>query len=207
MTPTLQHSFIIIYKCHQNISSIKSYMHQLMMENKLTNQTVQLALINYVILEATSFIDEYEKRFICKEHIEINSRIKEVKAICKPVMKKIKNWDLVAYRNSIIAHPWYKDGKTTVPNHDEYHIPRNFIEVVLLADYISYIYTLINFEFKDEIVEAIKARGEEAKASELHSIDLKQTNQDMLILAHQVDELCTKFNKPYYLKVQLYKFI
>lgn len=181
-------------------------MHELMLKNKLTNQTVQLALINYVILEATSFIDEYEKRFICKGNNEIHSRILEVKAICRPVMKKVKKWDLQAYRNSIIAHPWYKDGKSTVPNYDEYCIPRNFIEIVILADYMNYIYTIINFEFKDEIEEAINTTKKEGKLPEVHSIDLNQTNEDIIELAIEVDTLCKKFNKPYFLKVQQYKF-
>lgn len=203
---TFLHSFFILHKCHLNISNIKSYLYESMLENKLTNQTVLIALINYVILETTSFLDEYDNKLVCKKNNEINSRIQEVKAICKPIMKKVKKWNLQAYRNSIIAHPWYKDGKSTVPNHDEYYIPRNFIEVVILADYMNYIYTIINFEFKNEIEEAINTTKKEGKLPEVHSIDLNQTNEDMIKLAIEVDKLCKKFNKPYFLKVQQYKF-
>lgn len=206
MNEQIKHTFFILHKCIINISNIKDYMYELMIVSNFKNHTVQLALTNYVILEVTSFIDEYEKKFIYKQNSKLNTRILEVKEICSPIMKKIKKWkDLGAYRNSIIAHPWYKNGKSTLPNFEDYNIPQNFIELVLLADYMRYIYVIINAEFNKELKNSIKTTKKKSKSSNRPSIDMEQLNKDKINLALQVEEKCIKYNKPYFLKVQQYK--
>lgn len=86
MNEQIKHTFFILHKCIINISNIKDYMYELMIVSNFKNHTVQLALTNYVILEVTSFIDEYEKKFIYKQNSKLNTRILEVKEICSPIV-------------------------------------------------------------------------------------------------------------------------
>lgn len=114
---------------------------------------------NFLIINACSFIDEYENYFTYSNYPEEKDRILKFKKIVLPAYRQIKSWkDLKSLRNHIIAHNHrikvksifdYKE-KTT------YNVPTTNGEYRLLADLIFLITTNINDIFpemrKEEII-------------------------------------------------------
>jgi hypothetical protein len=66
-----------------------------------------LLFTNYIKIEAVSFLDEFDGGFFHNIEEEHRIRMREVRQITAPIVKRIKQWkDLRKFRNHIIAHPW-----------------------------------------------------------------------------------------------------
>lgn len=201
-------SLYIFFKCQATISRIGKYVHGQLVRKEMGDEVLLMALINHLILETTSFLDEYHKKFIGHDTPEIDQRIKDIKSICKPIWKKINQWkDISKYRNEIIAHPWYDNhGQFTLPGLPKYNIPRNWVEIIILGHYIQYLYTMIYHEFNVEIEEARKLIHDDFETTNPAPQKYESLNQETIELAHEVHALCQKHGKTYLLRVQQYNF-
>ena len=161
-------------------------------------------LSNYINMELLSFMDEYHNHLIAKSNNDYAKRIKEVKVICKPVTKRINRWKgLKKFRNDIIAHAWRDNGKLVLPDRSKYNVPKNLVEIKILVDLNNYHWYLINEEFKDEVTLALN-HFTNLKPSESAETDFEEINRDVIAMAEEVDILCQKHGKDFYLKVDQY---
>src|SRR5262245_22162366 len=63
------------------------------------------SLLNYAIIIANSFFDEYNLQFTPSKHPVYKDRIIKLKNITKPVLNRLKKWtNFKDYRNYILAH-------------------------------------------------------------------------------------------------------
>jgi len=199
------HTLFILHKCTSAIKTLSEFALQLSNQRNPKNEEILMAVINYQILETTSFLEEYHERFNSNTDNDLNKRVTEVKSICKPIIKKLKQWkDLKKFRNEIIAHPWYSGLEAKLPGNIDYNIPGNMMEVTLLSHYLQYAYQIISYEFDYELNLAIEYAHRNQKARTPPKEKFKDINVVNQRMAKEVHELCKKFNKNYYLKIQHY---
>lgn len=114
------------------------------------------SLLNYSIIIANSFFDEYNKGFTSSKHPEYKDRINRLKIITKPVLKRLSKWtNFKDYRNYILAHSFRfkdlsffdKDFKTF-----KFNAPHTNSEIILLANLMKVVTACIAQEFP-ELVE------------------------------------------------------
>lgn len=127
-------------------------------DSKKTNQlgpdmSVLNSLMDMIIIDSCSFLDEYEKYFGVKTEVAYKSRILEIKTVCKPIIKQIKKWkDLRLVRNSFLAHNLRTiDHKLIFRGEINFNAPRGFYQVELLNHLIQLLYEVIKKEFKEEL--------------------------------------------------------
>jgi hypothetical protein len=200
----LYESLFIFHKCHLTIRNIWNLLDA-GKENEQFVYNYGNILSNYIKLELLSMLEEYNKHFIVKKLPEFGQRVKEIREISKPVLKRINKWrGLTDFRNNIIAHTWRNDsGRMVLPDRHEYGVPANLVEVKILVDLCSYFWLLINAEFQNEVAEAIELFTS-MKGKESTGLDLEGMNLDLLKMAEEVDLLCKQHGKKYYLKVDQY---
>lgn len=118
-----------------------------------TDMAVLNSLMEMIIIESCSFVDEYEQHFGVTTEEKYKNQIVEIKQICKPIINKIKGWkDLRLIRNSFLAHNLRtKDRKMIFRNEISYNAPRNVYEVELLNHLIQIIFKIIYIEFREEL--------------------------------------------------------
>lgn len=128
----------------KNIYNTITYLSDIMVDHHLTfldpgtadekTGSHFMALFQHSILEACSFMEEYEQNFGILTEPAYQDRIRFVKKAAKPVVKKIKAWsDLQTIRNEILAHPWRGKGNTfSFAKIFTYKSPRNFWELQTL---------------------------------------------------------------------------
>jgi hypothetical protein len=203
MQPTkLYESLFILHKCNLNIERLRNLLQSF--EGNLENNSDYALLFTYYInLEALSFLEEFRDSF-SKVEQQYSDRVREVRKITSPVLKRIHKWkDLEKFRNNIVAHPWRHKGQFVVPNQGFYNIPRNWFEVVVLVNLMNYLWTLIKAEFEKEYADSLKYVATlETKPKPPN--DYSHLNSDHLAMADEVEMLCKSFNKNYYLKVFQY---
>lgn len=205
---SLHYNLYIFFKCNATISRIARYVHERLIRKEMDDEDLIMPMINHLILETTCFLDEYHKNFIRHNDPEVEKRINDIKSICKPIWKKINQWkDISKYRNEIIAHPWYDThGTFTLPGLPKYNIPRNWVEIILLGHYVQYLYSMIYHEFSVEIEEARSIIHDDFETTNPSPQKYENLNQETMGLAKEVHELCKKYKKTYFLKVQQYNF-
>lgn len=199
----LYESLFILYKCKNSTDLIWEKINP----NKIILKGANFSdspLLYHIILEVVSFQEEY-RNFNSKNIIEYSERINQVRAINKSILKKINKWDLLSFRNNIVAHPWRKDGKFIIPDSIEYNIPRNMFEFQLMINYLTYAWKIIEMEFSKEFESAINYMLN-FSIDKKPRADYKNINEEQLKLAEDVNKTCEKFNKNYNLKVFLYDF-
>ena len=147
-----------------------------------------------------------------KEHLyqhsekEYRQRIVDIQKITKPIFNRINKWkDLGKYRNNIIAHPWRDSGKFVEPNNPSYKVPKNWLKIIVLGQYIKYVWAMIGAEFAKEIRESISymLRTYPVNPSIIDNSDL---NEDQIKMAKEVNAIAKELNKNYHLKVMLFDF-
>ncbi len=173
-------------------------------DNLTANADYALLFVYYINLESVSFLEEFNFGFVKSENL-YNSRIKEIRKITSPILKRINKWtDLEKFRNSIIAHPWRdKKGNFVVPNQGYYNVPRNWFDVAVLLNLMTYVWSLIKEEFKEELNEALLYVST-LQTSPKAPNDYSNLNSDHSEMVNDVNEQCKHLNKKYYLKVLLY---
>lgn len=188
-TSTINRLWSIIDRSQKNIKEIEDY---------------ALLFTNYITLESVSFLDEFNTDFFHNIEEEFKPRMKAIRLITAPIIKRINKWkDLGKFRNNIIAHPWRDKGEFAIPDRQFYNIPRNWFEIGVLVNLINYVWSLIKAEFKDELVEAFSYIAS-LKPEEREPSDYSDLNSDHLKMATEVEIVCKMYNKAYYLKVMQY---
>lgn len=192
----LYQSLFILFKCNQTVN--KTW--ELYQENRGNN-----FLLFHMVLEIENFKEEYKGYFNCKNISEYKKRINQIRYIIKPVFKEINKWNLRQFRNNIIAHPWRNGGEFISPDSKEYEVPKNDFEFLLIKNYINYIWSLIAAEFEEEFIIAneymFKISEKPKREKDYSNVNSIQEN-----LVKEVNSRCKKYDKDYYLKIQLYDF-
>ena len=179
---------------------------------------------NYIILEAVSFLDEYETNFL-----EINNRntlttkkkskkplkpieqqywnqIENLHKIITPLLNTVNRWTGIRkFRNNFVAHgsrsDW-KDGyNLIIAGQESYDAPRAIFEFQILHDIIHLIFGLISQEFKAELIDAWFA----AHSLKCHMNPLKDNThieQELLDMITSFQQECTAQKKDYTLNIE-----
>jgi hypothetical protein len=124
-------------------------------EIKDKNLTLLNSLFYMTVIDAVSFLDEYQQVFGVKTEKYYKDRIIIVKAINKPFISKISEWkDLKEFRNQLLAHNLRKgkngDFVFSIENID-YNAPRDIYDLFLLSNLILFSTETLNSEFENEI--------------------------------------------------------
>lgn len=162
-------------------------------------------LSHYVMLETTSFLDEYNGRFnatnIEQDYAE---RIRTIRNICKPIIRQLDKWSgLTNFRNNIIAHPWRDSGKLVVDLDEKYIVPRSWIEVRFMKDLVSYVHDIIKEEFKLEINQALFL-GDQLRREVEPILTMDQINEDLRNLYSDSTNIMKEYEKDYDVKFFTY---
>lgn len=199
----LYESLFILYKCQNSTDLIWEKINQ---DKSVTNEVdyFNTPLLFHIILEVVSFQEEY-KNFTPRNFNAYSERINQIRAINKSLMKKINKWDLLSFRNNIVAHPWRKNGQFIIPDSLEYNIPRNLFEFQLLINYLSYSWKMIKSEFENEFKSTIDYMLN-ISIKRRPQTNYQNINSEQIELAREVNTKCKEFNKNYFLQVNLYAF-
>jgi hypothetical protein len=112
-------------------------------------------LLNYAIILANSYFDEYNENFTSSKHPEYADRINKLKKTTKPILKRLSKWtNFKEYRNYILAHNFRVKGQSIFdedfkPFH--FNAPHTNSEIVLLAELIR----LVNLSIAQEFMELL----------------------------------------------------
>lgn len=187
---------------NRTIAMLKAEGYDLKEAKKLgPDMAVITSLMDMIIIDACSFIDEYNNFFGVTTEVEYKRKILEIKAICKPLISQINKWkDLRLIRNSFVAHNLRTKNNTMIFRTPlNYLAPRGPYEIELLNDIIQLISYIIEKEFQSEI--------EFAKANlKLDITEFQGFSKDdcwliMDNLAEKVNQNLRKFKKPYTIKI------
>ena len=117
------------------------------------SKAISGSLQNYAIILLHSFMDEYNKEFIISKHPIYSDRIKRLRHIIKPAIKRLNMWsDIRKYRDYILAHNLrVKDisifNSAFVPMH--FNVPHTNAETILASQLVKIITTNISQEFPE----------------------------------------------------------
>lgn len=202
----LYESLFILHKCNLNLERLKDLMDAIG-DSIDTHSDYALLYTYYINLEAVSFLEEF-KNGLSKSESAYTARIKEFRKITSPILKRINKWsDLEKFRSSIIAHPWRdKKGNFVVPNQGYFNVPRNWFEVAVLLNLMSYLWALVLAEFSKELHGALQYIST-LQTNPTSPNDYSDINSDHLKMAEEVANQSQLFHKNYSLKVLLYDFI
>jgi len=197
----LYESLFILHKCQLNIDILWKMIDPSENSSNITEQNIHL-FVYHINLEAVSFLEEYNGDFLKNIEVEYHNRVKEIRKIGAPILKRINKWkDLEKFRNNIIAHPWRNKGKFVMPG--KYNIPSNLLEIAVFVNLLKYVWSMIRIEFLKELNQAIKYI-DTLKIQTTATTDYSTLNEDHYNMVHEVNSLCKLLNKKYYLKVFLY---
>lgn len=117
------------------------------------DQAVVNCLMDMIIINSISFIDEYNKHFGVTTEIEYKTKIQQVKKLCKPIFKQINKWkDLRTIRNSFLAHNLRLKDRTMIFRKElNQNAPRGIYEVEFLNNLLQLAYLVISAAFKKEL--------------------------------------------------------
>jgi hypothetical protein len=156
----LYESLFIMKRIYDSILQIGilMYKHDLVDGRKVgldpEKTVLYVTLFNHSLLEAASFIEEYEDYFL-KSGAEHRDKILAFRKAVAPIMKQVNDWkDLRKFRNEMIAHPWRKkNGDFSFTSLLTYDVPKSFLQLKLLRMYLSIMIRLFELEFPKEIAE------------------------------------------------------
>lgn len=198
-------SLYILHACHQKIETLfHDFTNDQLSGPKYYKSPTLLYISRYLIMEAASFLDEYQthftytlkakykapRRLIEKKY---RKRVDKLKLILAPVMKQIYRWkDIKTYRNSYVGHtnrgPYKKNrAKLVIDGQEVYNIPRRYWEFQLLRDLFHIAFGVITQEFNKEFVDA------DFKARTLKPVT--GTEKDVNKMNTQLNEMIDKFQK------------
>ena len=202
----LYESLFILHKCNLNLERLKNLMDAIG-QHIDTHSDYALLYTYYINLEAVSFLEEF-KDGLSKSESVYTDRIKELRKITSPILKRINKWtDLEKFRSSIIAHPWRdKKGKFVVPNQGYFNVPRNWFEVAVLLNLMRYLWALVTAEFSKELDESFQYIST-LQAKPLPPNNYSGINSDHIKMAEEVAHQSKLFHRNYSLKVLLYDFL
>lgn len=171
-------------------------------EWNLKDKAHYVALYNTILMNACSYLDEYNKNFLVKSEPQFHDRILQVKKIAKPAFKKVNKWkDLWEYRNHMIAHNFRIDGdKFSFYMLGQYNAPRTYRDLVLLRKHLAMINAIIQAEFESEMphinsfIESFEVKEQE--------INYENIEVELTSVINDINELCEANGKNYSLPIQ-----
>lgn len=140
--------------CNRTIVMLKGEAYDITKAKNLgPDMAVLTSLMDMVILDACSFLDEYHNHFGVTTEKEYKQKVLEIKRICEPLIGQINKWkDLRLIRNSFVAHNLRtKDNIIVFRTKLEYNYPRGPYEIELLNNLIQLIALIIEKEFCSEL--------------------------------------------------------
>ena len=165
-------------------------------QEKITDKN--LALLNSLfymsVIDSISFLDEYQQVFGQKTERKFKERIIDIKAINKPFISKINEWkNLRDLRNHLLAHNLRvgKNGKFIFNIKGlNYNAPRNFNDLFLLHNLISFATQTFNQEFEKELESYGLLTGEEIKesATNLTKEDVSKITMELILKANKIKQ-------------------
>lgn len=169
-------SLYILHRCHENIETVFFEFANYQAADSKRHFHSSPLLRNYLILEAASFLDEYEYNFLetpnrqgkvyrqrrMPTHSiepEFCDRIEKLHTVIVPVLRTIGRWrGIRQYRNNYVAHSsradWNADNKLRISGQECYDAPRTVSEFQVMRDLIHLVFGLIAQEFKMELIDA-----------------------------------------------------
>lgn len=157
-----------------------------------------------ILLETNVFLEEYHNQFTQVE-VEYSNRVKDVKQIAQPIIRRINQWkDIRKFRSQIIAHNWRdKQNNFVIPDISFYDIPRNALEYQILSDLLGYVIAIINAEFVKE-VEETQHYFESIRPQPVPPTDYSNLNRELEEIQAEVFQSCRKLNKSFGIHFTLY---
>lgn len=170
-------SLYILHKCYENLETTFFVFNKYQTEGiESYSNPILPSVRDYMILEATSFLDEYNNNFLeinnrtvqtgKKKSIRQNpieneywSRIENLDKVIQPLLKMIYRWtEIHTYRNNHVGHgnrsDYNKGNKLLIAGQEMYDAPRNISEFRVMRDIIHLIFGFIAQEFKQELIDA-----------------------------------------------------
>jgi hypothetical protein len=206
MNPTgLYESLFILYKCNRSINLLWQVVNS---HQNATGGVKEIAVIltNNIKMESVSFLEEFNESFFHNIEDEYKPRMRDIRQITAPIIKRIKKWkDLEKYRNNIITHPWRDKGKLAIPDANFYNIPQTWFDVFVLVNLMNYLWQLIYAEFTSELNAALVYVAKLKPPDKPSSTVISEVNADHGEMAREIDNISKNLNKPYFLKVLKYQ--
>ena len=164
-------------------------------------------LYNAILMNTCSYLDEYNKIFSIHAEQEFHNRIKTVKKITKPAMKKINEWeDLRAYRNQMVAHNFRIVGNDfSFKKLGQYKAPRTYLDIVMLRKHLMMIHGIISAEFASEL-QNVNSFLNNFPVKE-QEIDYSNVENDLDSVLSEINNLCEENSKPYRLTKELFMLL
>jgi len=161
-------------------------------------------LYNTILMNACSYLDEYNKNLLHNAEPQFHERIKSLKKIAKPALKKLNEWtDLRSYRNQMVAHNFRIDGNDfSFIKLGQYKAPRTYLDLVMLRKHLMMIHGIISAEFSKEL-QSINQFLNSFPVKE-QQIDYSNVENDLRSVLNEINDLCIKCAKPYQLTVELF---
>jgi hypothetical protein len=161
-------------------------------------------IYNTILMDACSYLDEYNKNFLHNAENEFHDRIKAVKKIARPAFKKVSEWtDLRSYRNQMVAHNFRIDGNDfSFKKLGQYKAPRTYLDIVMLRKHLMMIHGIIAAEFQEEL-RSINDFLNTFPVQE-QQIDYSNVKADLLSVLDEINTLCENNSKPYKLSIELF---
>lgn len=158
-----------------------------------------MTLFKHSIMEACSFLEEYQDNLYPMAEEEFKERVLFVRTAAKPILKKINEWkDLQTVRNELIAHPW-RSKKTDEFSYVKiftYNSPRNYWQLEILRKYLSMVVGLIEAEFQTEL-SFLPQYMESIQPSRVPPENNPEIFNEMTEVIKQVNAVCTENRKLY----------
>lgn len=198
-------SLYILTNTYDNIT----YLSEIMLDNNLTmlnpdkaeiKESIHyLALFKHSIIEACSFLEEYQNNFYPLAEAEFKERVLFVRKAAKPIVKKINEWkDLQKIRNELIAHPW-RSGKENEFSYTKiftYNSPRTFMELQFLRTYLQMIVGLIEAEFHKEL-SVLPQYMRSIQPQLIPPQNNPEILSEIILIVNEVNEICATHQKWY----------
>jgi hypothetical protein len=162
------------------------------------DMAVLTSLMDMIIIDACSFMDEYNKYFGVTTEEKFKHKILEIKAICKPLVGQINQWkDLRTIRNSLVAHNLRTKNNTMIFRIPlEYNAPRGPHEIELLNNIIQLMcHIILDNEFQTELDYA--KRNFKLNIPTFQGFSKNNCWEIMDSLIEKTNQNLTKYNKPY----------
>lgn len=188
---------------------IKDFGYDKKGQNDWTNKEIShyQILYNTILMNTCSYLDEYNKNFLINAEYKFHERIKTLKKIAKPAIKKLNEWkDLRTYRNQIVAHNFRIDGNDfSFKKLGQYKAPRTYLDIVMLRKHLMMIHGIISAEFENEL-KNVNSILDNFSVQE-QQIDYSNVENDLKTLLSEINNLCKENLKPYRLTEQLFMIL
>lgn len=170
-------------------------------------QTHYITMYNAILLNACSYLDEYNKHFLFKAEPELKDRVITVKRIAKPAFKKVNEWsDLREYRNQMIAHNFrVNEDIFSFTFLGQYNAPRTYRDIVCLRKYLMMIQGVIEAEFSFEMenvnsfIKSFPVKGQQINYDNIE-IEIKSA-------VDEINANCLSARRNYRLNLDVFNYL